>query len=1028
MKFFNFLNNIRIRTKMGIIGVLATIGLILPTYFYVSISSSLLSATEHELQGLDKIESVVLLMKVVAEHRGTSARMYGGDTSASAELAKKTNEVDKMLDTVGDLLEKNEVSAVLTTDFSRVLSKWSSLKGNIRSRSIDGAKSFEIHSEVIEDAGLFIIHLGNEYELSYDSNAATHHVIVANFHNLPRLTDVLGKIRGLGSGILARGSITPQEYAKIEGLISALRYPYFDFVNNMETGAEVDPDFAQFGRAANQIDESIQLLVQSTRDNLLRVEELTYSPSNFFEETSAIINDIYRINELSVKQLRETMETKAQASIRAQYSTIAVIMVILVVGLLLGFILVRSINSSVNSMVRSFKKISHGDYDVQLDTKRRDELGVMATELTTLVNQLSESSILAREAHKVKQALDNSSTCFMMADKDRNIVYMNESVIKMLREAESDIQAQLPGFAVDHLMGGNIDSFHKNPAHQRAILNSLSSSYQSTISVGNRKFRLIVNPIYDENKEALGNSVEWHDMTEIFENERRTTRILESLNCTSTNVMIADSERTIIYCNRAVMSMFEECESDIRKVMPHFSVDKILNNKIDVFHKNPAHQEQMLDKLTLPHVAEIQVGTRHFKLVANPIFTPEGERIGTVLEWLDRTSEVAAEFEIGELVDAALQGDFTKRSNINTKKGFMLKIAEGLNQLLEVTENGLDDVSKVLMALSEGDLTKRIDNDYMGTFDELKNYTNTTSSTLSEMIGEIREASETIYSASTEIARGNADLSSRTEQQASSLEETASSMEEITGTVRLNAENANQANGLASQASSVAKNGGELIEQVVTTMASINESSQKIADIIGVIDGIAFQTNILALNAAVEAARAGEQGRGFAVVASEVRTLAQRSANAAKDIKDLISDSVSKIENGNSLVNQSGETMQEIVTAIQRVNDIMSEIAAASAEQASGIDEVGKAVTQMDEMTQQNAALVEESAASAEKMSQQAEQLSGRVRSFKLDENGQDDAPARSKPTPQLSAPEPSSSPQGKIMPPPSGDDEWESF
>jgi methyl-accepting chemotaxis protein len=241
----------------------------------------------------------------------------------------------------------------------------------------------------------------------------------------------------------------------------------------------------------------------------------------------------------------------------------------------------------------------------------------------------------------------------------------------------------------------------------------------------------------------------------------------------------------------------------------------------------------------------------------------------------------------------------------------------------------------------------------------------------------------------------------------------------------------------------VASNGGDLIQEVVVTMSSINESSQKIADIIGVIDGIAFQTNILALNAAVEAARAGEQGRGFAVVASEVRTLAQRSANAAKDIKDLISDSVSKVESGNSLVNQSGETMKEIVTAIQRVNDIMSEIAAASAEQASGIDEVSKAVTQMDEMTQQNAALVEEAAAAAESMRTQASELTGRVGTFKLNES---DAPAAMnvKSAPRAASPAPTMSQSAdplsqqfaelpSVMSSPKGgnndeEDEWESF
>ncbi len=284
--------------------------------------------------------------------------------------------------------------------------------------------------------------------------------------------------------------------------------------------------------------------------------------------------------------------------------------------------------------------------------------------------------------------------------------------------------------------------------------------------------------------------------------------------------------------------------------------------------------------------------------------------------------------------------------------------------------------------------------DYEGTFDDLKNYSNQTAEKLSFMIQDIQRAADTINTASAEIAQGNADLSSRTEEQASSLEQTSASMEELTGTVKLNADNASQANALASKAAEVAVDGGELIQQVVQTMASINESARKIADIIGVIDGIAFQTNILALNAAVEAARAGEQGRGFAVVASEVRSLAQRSANAAKDIKALISDSVSKIESGNSLVGKSGDTMKEIVIAIKRVNDIMAEIASASNEQAIGIDEISKAVVQMDEMTQQNAALVEEAAAAAESMQSQAQQLSDSVASFRVDD--EDEAPRRS--------------------------------
>ena len=345
----------------------------------------------------------------------------------------------------------------------------------------------------------------------------------------------------------------------------------------------------------------------------------------------------------------------------------------------------------------------------------------------------------------------------------------------------------------------------------------------------------------------------------------------------------------------------------------------------------------------------------------------------------------------------------------------------------------VNDICEIMLSLSKGNLTSKLEREYEGEFKQLAESVNEFVSNLTNIIHEIRSGSETINNASAEIAKGNTDLSTRTEQQASSLEETASSMEELTSTVQLNADNAKQANGLASEASRVAIDGGKLIEQVVGTMADINQSAKKIEDIIGVIDGIAFQTNILALNAAVEAARAGEQGRGFAVVASEVRTLAQRSANAAKDIKDLISDSVTKVESGNELVNESGKTMQEIVTAIQRVNDIMSEIASASAEQASGIDEINKAVTQMDEMTQQNAALVEEAAAAAESMSSQASQLISRVNFFELG-HVQETAPAppmapvTPPAKPKVSAKALAAAPKKSLRASPPDDDEWESF
>ncbi len=361
----------------------------------------------------------------------------------------------------------------------------------------------------------------------------------------------------------------------------------------------------------------------------------------------------------------------------------------------------------------------------------------------------------------------------------------------------------------------------------------------------------------------------------------------------------------------------------------------------------------------------------------------EKAKITAVMDGV-KASLQAVNAQIQALVEAAARGDFTVRGEEAKFEHEFSKMVAGLNRLMQTSETGLNEVARVLGALAKGDLTEKITGDYRGTFGKLKDDSNKTVENLTAIVHQIKEAAETINTASGEISQGNTDLSQRTEEQASSLEETASSMEELTSTVKQNAENARQANQLAIGASDTAAKGGQMVAEVVTTMNGISESSKKIADIISVIDGIAFQTNILALNAAVEAARAGEQGRGFAVVATEVRNLAQRSAAAAKEIKELITDSVGKVEQGGAIVERTGETIAELVGAVKRVTDIMAEITAASQEQSSGIEQVNQAITQMDEVTQQNAALVEQAAAAAESMQEQAGSLVQAVAAFKL--------------------------------------------
>jgi methyl-accepting chemotaxis protein len=337
---------------------------------------------------------------------------------------------------------------------------------------------------------------------------------------------------------------------------------------------------------------------------------------------------------------------------------------------------------------------------------------------------------------------------------------------------------------------------------------------------------------------------------------------------------------------------------------------------------------------------------------------------------------------------ANIRADIAMAERLMTVLG-MAALALGALLAWRVTRsitNPIGYALEVAQAVAEGDLTSQIGHCHADELGQLLEALRKMNDNLAGIVGQVRSGTTTITTASTEIAQGNLDLSSRTEQQASALEETASSMEELTSTVKQNADNAQQADSLARSASEVAQRGGSVVAEVVETMNAINESSRKIVDIISVIDGIAFQTNILALNAAVEAARAGEQGRGFAVVASEVRSLAQRSASAAKEIKQLITDSVSKVDDGTRLVSLAGSTMDEVVDSVRRVTEIVAEISMANREQTSGIEQINIAITQMDHTTQQNAALVEQAAAAAAAMQDQAEELDKVVCRFRLND------------------------------------------
>ncbi|MBF0266206.1 MAG: PAS domain-containing protein [Gammaproteobacteria bacterium] len=630
---------------------------------------------------------------------------------------------------------------------------------------------------------------------------------------------------------------------------------------------------------------------------------------------------------------------------------------------------------------------------------------------------------------------DAMTAAVMMVNLDLEIVYMNPAADKLMHEVEAELKNTLPNFNADKLIGFCIDDFHKEPSHQRRLLSNPSNlPWKSIITVGPLKFGLNVNAAYNDKGEFIGAVQEWTNETDNVKNAREASSMKAALDGSLTATMICDEHLNITYMNESVTSLLKNRENELKEVLPGFRVDKLIGTSIDQFHKNPAHQQSLLrDPARLPYQAKIQVLNMHFSLNTIMLVDDKGNYAGNSVEWRDITDEKHAEEEIRILIESATKGVLDERLDANKYEGFLHTLGEGMNRMLDTIVSPIKEVVNVANALKNGDLTIKMEGNYGGTFDDLKQSMNGSLDNLLNLVGEIRTASVQIGSAAGEISQGNTDLSQRTEEQASSLEETASSMEELTSTVRQNADNSKQANTLAAGARREAEAGGDVIEQTIQAMTSINKASNKIEDIISVIDEIAFQTNLLALNAAVEAARAGEQGRGFAVVASEVRSLAQRSAAAAKEIKVLIKDSVEKVDEGGRLVNESGKTLAGIVNSVKKVSDIIAEIAAASSEQSAGIDQVGKAITQLDEVTQQNAALVEEAAAASESMDEQAKSLAEQMNFFNTGD--MDIAPASvSKPRPavaapvraaQRHAPEPS---KPAVSSKPASADEWEEF
>lgn len=485
----------------------------------------------------------------------------------------------------------------------------------------------------------------------------------------------------------------------------------------------------------------------------------------------------------------------------------------------------------------------------------------------------------------------------------------------------------------------------------------------------------------------------------------RARQLQGAMDRLQSNIMIADANYNIIYMNESMNEFLLEREADLKVIAPHFDAKNLIGKNIDVFHKNPSHQRAMLSKLTESTSVKIAIADFYFELTMLPLKNRLDERTATLVEWADLTQEVQLLENVGATVERAQKGYLSDRIDLSEVDGVAKDLSRSINDLMDSIEGAMSDVIRVTTGMAEGDLTQTIENDFEGELGQLTHAINSSISRLDGIVSVAIEAANVVDSAANEVSQGSNDLSERVQQQAAALEETSATMDEMNSAIQNNTQNANQAANLAQDVQTKATQGSGVMQQTIEAMNSIQASSHKIADIVTLIDGIAFQTNLLALNAAVEAARAGDHGRGFAVVAGEVRALAQKSAEAAKDIKKLIDESVGRIDHGTKLASESGDMLKAITGSVNEVTSMINEIAKASAEQAAGIHQVHDAITSIDQVTQQNAALVEETTAASESMSEQARNLSEDMAFFKTTGNVKGERKIRSLNNPRDIAP-----------------------